>query len=207
LYLGLDRVHENFAIVLEVLYISLQSGGESGVNRRVHGAFHHKKGPFMNRISRLGRLAAAAVLVASGATVALATPAGAANTAINLDCTQPATQQSIGNSDTLTVTISGNLCVSLVFDNPGSGQFGTATVNGITLSPGSSSVVVSGDVLVYTAPASGAGSNSFSFWPNQNPPPAGFLTISFGVPPTTTTTTTTSTTTAGTVPVVPAFTG
>ena len=160
----------------------------------------------MFRISRLGRLAAAAVLVASGATLALVTPAGAANTAI-LDCTQPLTQESIGNSDTLTVTISGNLCVSLVFDNPGSGQFGTATVNGITLSPGSSSVVVSGDVLVYTAPASGAGSNSFSFWPNQNPPPAGFLTISFGVPPTTTTTTTTSTTTAGTVPVVPAFTG
>jgi hypothetical protein len=137
----------------------------------------------MNRISRLGRLAAAAVLVASGATVALTSTAGAANTPITINCSQQQTSATINNSDTLTVTISGSSCGFVIFDNFGPGLYGTATVNGFPLTAGNPVAVANGAVLVYTAPASGSGSNSFSFWPNlQAPPPIAYLNISFPLP-------------------------
>lgn len=137
----------------------------------------------MNRISRLGRLAAAAVLVASAATVALTAPAGAANTPTTIDCSVQNTTETINNSDTLTVTISGSACGFVIYDNFGPGLYGTATLNSFALTAGNPSAVANGDVLVYTAPASGAGSNSFSFWPNlSSPPPIAYLSINFPLP-------------------------
>jgi hypothetical protein len=137
----------------------------------------------MNGFSRLGRLAAAAVLVASGATVALTANAGAADTPITIDCAQQQTSATINNSDTLTVTISGSGCGFVIFDNFGPGLYGTATLNNVALTAGNPVAAANGAVLVYTAPASGGGSNSFSFWPNLgSPPPVAFLNIAFPLP-------------------------
>jgi hypothetical protein len=137
----------------------------------------------MFRISRLGRLAAAAVLVASGATVALVAPAGAVNTPITIDCTQQYTELYVENSDTLTVTISGSSCGNVIFDNFGPGLYGTATLDNVALTAGNPVAVANGDVIIFTAPASGGGRNSFSFWPNLgSPPPVASLGINFPTP-------------------------
>jgi len=137
----------------------------------------------MFRSTRLGRLAAAAVLVASGATVALVAPAGAVNTPITIDCTQQYTETYVENSDTLTVTISGSSCGNVIFDNFGPGLYGTATLNNVALTAGNPVAVANGDVIIFTAPASGGGRNSFSFWPNLgSPPPVASLGISFPTP-------------------------
>jgi len=137
----------------------------------------------MFRFSRLGRLAAAAVLVVSGATVALVAPAGAVNTPITINCTQQYTELYVENSDTLTVTISGSSCGNVIFDNFGPGLYGTATLNSVPLTAGNPVAVANGDVIIFTAPASGDGRNSFSFWPNLgSPPPVASLGISFPTP-------------------------
>ncbi|MEX1217821.1 MAG: hypothetical protein WEA11_04805 [Acidimicrobiales bacterium] len=160
----------------------------------------------MHRISRLGRLAAAAVLVASGATVALAAPASAANTPYVWNCSAGTVTQSIGNSDILTVTLGAN-CTRIIRNQPlGTADVGTVTLNGVPLPGAQLTPVTGGEQLVITAPASGSFSIEFSFWPNLNPPPGGYLSVTQSPPPTTSTTTT-STTTAGSEPVVPAFTG
>jgi hypothetical protein len=137
----------------------------------------------MIRFAHLGRLAAATLIVASAATVALTAPAGAADTAITLDCTTQLTAETVNNSDTVTATISGGACGFVIFDNGGATIYGTATLNNNALTLGNPVAVADGDVLVFTAPASGSDSNSFSFWPNlQSPPPIASLGITFPAP-------------------------
>ena len=127
----------------------------------------------MSRFSRLGRLAAAAVLVASGATVAVfsAAPAGATNTNLTIDCSQTGTPASIDNGATLTITISGTSCGNVLFDNTPTSTHGTVTVNGNPLALGFSAAGTNGTVIVFTAPGSGSDQNSISFWPNLQSPP------------------------------------
>ena len=133
----------------------------------------------MFRFSRLGRLAAAVVLVASGATVALTSTAGAANTNLTIDCVQQYTNVSVGNSDTVTITISGSNCGFIVLNNPGSGPLGTATLNNFSLTAGNPMGVSDGDVVVYTAPSSGSGQDGFVFLANLQAQPGAQVNISF----------------------------
>jgi hypothetical protein len=134
----------------------------------------------MNRISRLGRLAAAAVLVASGATVALTAPAGAANTPINYDCLAQYTSENVENSDTVTITMTTSSCRWVVFLNQ-SGASGTATLNSVPLT-GTPVALSNGDVIVYTAPASGSGTDQIGFPPNAQSAPAQQINITFPSP-------------------------
>ena len=134
----------------------------------------------MHRFSRLGRLAAAAALVASGATVALTSTAGAANTNLTIDCVQQNTTASVDNSDTVTITISGSNCGFIVLNNPGLiGPLGTATLNSFPLTAGNPMGVSDGDVVVYTAPASGSGQDGFVFLPTLQSPPGAQVHILF----------------------------
>ncbi len=135
----------------------------------------------MFRRSRLGRLAAAAVLVASGATVALATPAGAANTPINYDCLAQYTSENVENSDTVTITMTSSSCSWVVFLNL-SGASGTATLNSAPLTAGTPVALSNGDVIVYTAPASGSGSDQIGFPPNAQSAPLQQINITFPSP-------------------------
>ena len=137
----------------------------------------------MFRISRLGRLAAAAVLVASGATVALTSTATAANTPVNYDCVTQYTYLDVNNSDTLTITITASTgCGFIILDNPQGGALGTATLNGNPLTAGTPVATANGDVVVYTAPASGNGQDGFAFLPNLQSPPGPQITITFPSP-------------------------
>jgi len=112
----------------------------------------------MSLSSRLGRLAAAAALVASGvviSTVATTVPSGAADTAVTLNCGDPSSGQEIGNSDTVTITV-GTGCAYVVLDTDGDG--GTLSVNGgPDLTAGNPVAVSQGDTVLFTAPASGRG--------------------------------------------------
>ena len=139
----------------------------------------------MSRFSRLGRLAAATVLVASGATVALTSTAGAANTPLAVDCSISNLNQTIANSDTLTITLQVPSCAGfVVFNNPPSGPAGTATFNGSPLTAGSPMGFSGGDTIVYTAPASGSGTDGFVILPSLTPPitPLAMINITFPVP-------------------------
>jgi hypothetical protein len=135
----------------------------------------------MFRISRLGRVAAAAVLVASGATVALATPASAANTPISYDCLAQYTSENVENSDTVTITMTTSSCQWVVFI-PQSGASGTATLNSAPLNPGIPVALSNGNVIVYTAPASGSGTDQIGFPPNAQAAPAQQINITFPSP-------------------------
>lgn len=134
----------------------------------------------MNRISRLGRLAAAAVLVASGATVALTAPAGAANTPINYDCLSQYTSENVENSDTVTITMTTSSCSWVVFLNQ-SGASGTATLNSVALT-GTPVPLSNGDVIEYTAPASGSGTDQIGFPSNAQGAPVQQINITFPSP-------------------------
>ena len=137
----------------------------------------------MFRIARLGRLAAAAVLVASGATVALTSTATAANTPVNYDCVTQYTYLDLNNSDTLTITITASTgCGFIILDNPQGGALGTATLNGNPLTAGTPVATANGDVVVYTAPASGNGQDGFAFLPNLGSQPGPQITITFPSP-------------------------
>jgi hypothetical protein len=137
----------------------------------------------MNRISRLGRVAAAAVLVASGATVALTSTATAANTAISYDCVTQYTYLDVNNSDTLTITITANTgCGFIILNNPPGGALGTATLNGSPLTAGNPIATSNSDVIVYTAPASGNGQDGFVFLPNLQSQPGPQINITFPAP-------------------------
>ena len=137
----------------------------------------------MFRISRLGRLAAAAVLVASGATVALTSTATAANTAISYDCVTQYTYLDVNNSDTLTITITANTgCGFIILNNPPGGALGTATLNGSPLTAGNPIATSNSDVIVYTAPASGNGQDGFVFLPNLQSQPGPQINITFPAP-------------------------
>jgi len=136
----------------------------------------------MFRISRLGRLAAAAVLVASGATVALTSTATAANTAINFDCLAQYTNLTVNNSDTITITITSGSCGFIALNNPPGGALGTATLNGFPLTAGNPIAASNGAVVVYTAPASGSGNDGFAFFPNLQSPPGSQIGIAFPSP-------------------------
>ena len=134
----------------------------------------------MNRISRLGRLgrlAAAAVLVASGATVALTSTASAANTLISFDCVAQYTNENVENSDTVTITMTTSNCGWVVFNNL-SGASGTATINSVALT-GTPVGISSGDVIVYTAPASGSGTDQIGFPPNAQAAPGPQIIITY----------------------------
>ena len=135
----------------------------------------------MNRISRLGRLAAVAVLVASGATVALTSTATAANTQINYDCLAQYTSESVENSDTVTITMTTSSCQWVVFI-PQSGTSGTATLNSAPMTPGIPVALSIGNVIVYTAPASGSGMDQIGFPPNAQASPAQQINITFPAP-------------------------
>ena len=137
----------------------------------------------MFRISRLGRLAAAAVLVASGATVALTSTATAANTPVNYDCVTQYTYLDVNNSDTLTITITANTgCGFIILNNPPGGALGTATLNGSPLTAGNPIATSNSDVIVYTAPASGNGQDGFVFLPDLNSQPGQEINITFPAP-------------------------
>jgi hypothetical protein len=135
----------------------------------------------MNRISRLGRLAAVAVLVASGATVALTSTATAANTQINYDCLAQYTSENVENSDTVTITMTTSSCQWVVFI-PQSGASGSATLNSAPMTPGIPVALSNGNVIVYTAPASGSGTDQIGFPPNQQAAPAQQINITFPSP-------------------------
>lgn len=119
----------------------------------------------MSLSSRLGRLVAAAALVASGvviSTVATTVPSGAANHSVTLNCPDPdVSGQEIENGDTVTITV-GTGCASVVLDINGAG--GTLSVNGgPDLIAGNPAAVSQGDTVLFTAPASGSGSDFVRF--------------------------------------------
>ena len=128
----------------------------------------------------LGRMVAAATLVAASAGVLAAAPAGAANTAITQSCVTQYQTVSVNNSDTVTITISGSSCGYAVLNMPNGNQpFGTATLNGAPMTAGSPIGVSNGDVIIYTAPASGSGTDGFAFLPNLQSPPGAQINIVF----------------------------
>lgn len=115
-----------------------------------------------------GRIAAAAALVASSATIttfAATAPVGAANTNVNVSCSVDPADQTIDNNDTVTITI-GTGCTQVVLGNP---ALGTMTVNGFPTTPGNPVGVAQGDTVIYTAPASGSGIDFIFFMVNFNP--------------------------------------
>jgi len=115
-----------------------------------------------------GRIAAAAALVASSAaitTFASTAPVGAANTNLNVSCSIDPPDQTIDNSDTITITM-GTGCTQVVLGNP---ALGTMTVNGFPATPGNPLGVQQGDTVIYTAPASGSGMDLIFFMINYNP--------------------------------------
>ena len=131
----------------------------------------------------LGRMVVAATLVAASAGVLAATPAGAANTNLTEDCSTPNQGATINNSDTLTISISGSNCgfaILMGFMGP---AVGSATLNGSPMTSNAMYGVADGDVIVYTAPASGSGSDVMGFSPSLMSPPNVQISISF--PPTT----------------------
>jgi hypothetical protein len=136
----------------------------------------------MFRISRLGRLAAAAVLVASGASLAIAAPAGAANTSANFDCVSQYTYFTLENSDTLTLTMAGSCSGFIILNMPQGGALGTATLNGFPMTAGSPVGFSLGDTVVYTAPASGSGTDGFGIMPSLQQPPGPQISITFPAP-------------------------
>lgn len=121
------------------------------------------------------RLATAALLVASAALVGFSvTPAGAANTPVTLNCPNSGMNFSpayIGFNDTVTLIV-GTGCVSAQALGNQSGFFGSVTLNAAPLAGGQTANVVPGDVIVFTAPASGANSVYLLLSPNNNPPTA-----------------------------------
>lgn len=126
-----------------------------------------------------GRIAAAAALVASSAaitTFASTAPVGAANTNLNVSCSIDPPDQTIDNSDTITITM-GTGCTQVVLGNP---ALGTLTVNGFPATPGNPLGVQQGDTVIYTAPASGSGIDFIFFMINFNP--AQNLAITFPTP-------------------------
>jgi len=136
----------------------------------------------MFRISRLGRLAAAAVLVASGASLAIAAPAGAANTSANFDCVSQYTYFTLENSDTLTLTMAGSCSGFIILNMPQGGALGTATLNGFPMTAGSPVGFSLGDTVIYTAPASGSGTDGFGIMPSLQQPPGPQISITFPAP-------------------------
>lgn len=138
----------------------------------------------MFRSTRIGRFLAAATLAVAATAVFAGSPAGAANTNLSVNCSTSNYSQSIGNSDTLTITITGSGCNGfIILDNPGSGAQGTATLNGFGLTAGNPIGVTGGDTVVYTAPASGAGVDSFTIVSSLQPITiVSSISITFPVP-------------------------
>ena len=132
---------------------------------------------------RLGRMLAAASLITASAGVLAASPAGATNTPLTIDCATQYMNTTIGNSDTITITISGSNCHFAILLGTMGPALGTATLNGSPMTSGTPIGVANGDVIIYTAPASGSGNEVIGFPPNSSSPPAAQLSISF--PPTT----------------------
>lgn len=159
--------------------------------------------------SRVGRLAAVAVLVCGVALISAA-PAGAADAAFSQPCTTPRPVPIVLlNGDTATITITGSGCRSsffLVFSGSA-----TLDMDGTPVAEATAGTAVNGAVFVLTAPASGSGNGIIELSIGQ--PTAIEYQWSYGpAAPVTTTTTTapaspTTTTVAGTASVAPAFTG
>ena len=118
---------------------------------------------------RLGRMLAAASLITASAGILAAAPAGA--NPITVNCPSAQTPLEIQNGDTVSWIV-GTGCTSAGFANNPSNpnpNYGTLVLNGnTTITPGNGHPVMTGDTLVYTAPASGT-SNDFIYF-NGNAP-------------------------------------
>ena len=130
----------------------------------------------MSRLSRLGRLAAAATLAVSTVAVFSAAPAGATNTNAIQNCATGSASISIDNGDTYTITIPASTCGYADF---ALGSDGSATLNGSPMTLGANDSVSAGATIVYTAPASGSGSATFQFFAALGQAPVSSLNISF----------------------------
>ena len=131
---------------------------------------------------RLGRMLAAASLITASAGILAAAPAGATDTPVSFDCSQ-SEDYVLGNSDTVTITMSGSTCSYVVFNNPPGGALGTVTVDGNTATPGAQVPISNNSHIVYTAPSSGSGMDGLAFFTQQGSPPAVF--VDFVFPPST----------------------
>lgn len=175
----------------------------------------------MNRISRLGRLAAAAVLVASGATFAFAAPTGAEVNSLVV----PATGSIVDNGDgTVNVSYSGEVVLFLqaagsvcAADLSAPPQFVYVSDSGSPPGPAplpASPYVLSASTSMYRSGSGGiqgnvepvtAGNYQACMFDILASSQLASVAVSIGqAAPTTTTTTTTA---PGTDPVAPAFTG
>lgn len=140
----------------------------------------------MSRSTRIGRFIAAAALAVAATAVFAGSPAGAANTNISVDCSTSNYRPSIGNGDTLTISITGSACNGyIILDNPGSGALGSATLNGtFPLTAGTPIGLTGPATVVYTAPASGSGTQGLTIVPSLVAPitPTSSINITFPVP-------------------------
>ena len=137
----------------------------------------------MFRFRSLNRVVVAATLILSGVTLATAAstvPAGATGTALTFDCGTGFAGASTGNGGTVTLTV-GTSCTGFNLNGlNGVPPTGSATLNGSYVPPMQQIPVSPGDVIIYTAPVSGAGRDALSFQAGQNPGDG--VTISFPVP-------------------------
>lgn len=135
-------------------------------------------------LRRLGRVAAAAILVASTIAVGfIAQPAGAVNSNVTADCSVTPSPVTINNSDTVTFTLGSGCGAVILF--AGSGTTGSAQVTSpfpANLQLGSPMGGLSGGTVVFTAPASGSGSTLVGFMATAQSQPAITYTISYPVP-------------------------
>ena len=128
-----------------------------------------------------GRIAAAAALLLATvaiATVATNSTAGAANTNVTANCSVIPPIETIGNNDTLTITVGAGCGAVIVMDNAG----GTSRWDQMFMyiSQGAPTGGLSqGDTITYTAPASGSGSAAIGFMGTAQDPPAITFTINF----------------------------
>ena len=121
----------------------------------------------------VSRLIAATTLVISSVallTVVSNSSAGAANAVLTFNCGSSYVEPTVNNSETVTITV-GTSCTAVNFSGiNGAPVEGSATLNGTTPMVGSQLTSVSqGDTIIYTAPASGSGTDAFTFSSGQNP--------------------------------------